>query len=721
MANGQWSMVNGQWKKAEADTASQQSPTEPNSPLTSHPSPLTSHPSHLMKYVRQRPRSRQLSPRKQPPVIFDSTLTSLTCQDLEQQLRNEGYLNASVSSSHQTRKRKTTVTYTLSLGEPYTIGSLRYEIADSAIAPIILSPVHSSGVLAAASPTTPPNSLLHEGMRFDVSSLDAERKRITTLLNDSGYYRFNKDYITYKADTTAGSKLIDLTLRLAAPTPHRRYWMRHITYNTLPLRHHVLEECTHLYSGQPYSTSGLQATYTHFGRLQAVKYTNITLQPVEGEWSMVNGQWSMGADSLDCDIQLQMNKPSTISFEPEGTNTAGDLGAAASLTYQNRNLFRGSEVFSIQLRGAYEAIKGLEGYSNQDFVEYSAEAKLQFPRFILSPLFSSSYSNNFNSRLNTTSEIALLFDMQDRPEFHRRLVSASWRYRWSLQGSPSRYQVDLLDLNYVFMPWISQTFRREYLDSDNNRNAILRYNYEDLFITKIGFRYSYANNVTALKTNIETSGNVLQLLSKTFGAEKDDLGHYRLFNIAFAQYVRGDFDISHTIHTGMTHQLVLHLGLGIAWPYGNSTVLPFEKRYFSGGANSVRGWSVRSLGPGRYKERDGRINFINQTGDMKLDLNAEWRARMFWKLSGALFVDAGNIWTLRDYKDQPGGQFKPSEFISQIAVAYGLGLRFNFDYFILRFDLGMKAVNPTHDPHYPIANPRFSRDHAFHFAVGLPF
>lgn len=275
------------------------------------------------------------------------------------------------------------------------------------------------------------------------------------------------------------------------------------------------------------------------------------------------------------------------------------------------------------------------------------------------------------------------------------------------------------------MPWISSTFRQEYLDNESNRNAILRYNYEDLFITKIGFGYSYSKGNVAVKTNIETSGNVLSLGSRLANAKKDDEGHYRLFNIAFAQYVKADIDLTRSFQIDANNQLVFHLGLGIAYPYGNSKVLPFEKRYFSGGANSVRGWSVRSLGPGKYKERDGRINFINQTGDMKLDLNAEYRTHLFWKLGGALFIDAGNIWTLRDYDIQPGGKFRLKDFPSQLAVSYGAGLRFNFDYFILRFDLGMKAINPAYEEedeeHYPILHPRFSRDYAFHFAVGLPF
>lgn len=688
----------------------------------------------LRNYVRQMPNSRWFSLYKLPlavyslsgrdstkwinrtlksmgeaPVVFDSLSSVQTCADLAQQLKNEGFLDAQVRLQVSTKGRKAKVEYLLQPGEPYFVDSIGYAIQDTTIARIL----SRQGASA---------SLLYKGMKFDVSQLDAERKRISTLLSDSGYYRFHKDYITYQADSISHSRLINLTLHLAPYqlpneeyVPHTRYWMRHINYgsgspgdNQIHLRQHVLQECTHLHSGSPYSASGLQNTYNHFGRLQAVKYTNITFKQVPD------------ADSLDCQILLQNNKPSTLSFQPEGTNTAGDLGAAASLTYQNRNLFRGSEVLSVQLRGAYEAIRGLEGYSNQNFVEYSAEAKLQFPRFI------SPFVNRRIRRLvNATSEVSLLYDMQDRPEFHRRLLSAAWRYKWSFPHRKDKFQVDVLDLNYVFMPWISETFHNEYLRNDNNRNAILRYNYEDLFITKIGFGYSITKGNTAFKSNIETSGNLLSLASRMWNAKKDELGHYQVFNIAFAQYVKCDLDLSHVLMIDKNNQLVFHAGLGVAYPYGNSTVMPFEKRYFSGGANSVRGWTVRSLGPGQYKEQDGRINFINQTGDMKLDLNAEYRTYLFWKFNGALFVDAGNIWTIRQYDEQPGGQFSFKDFPRQLAVSYGLGLRLNFDYFILRFDLGMKAVNPAYeaedDEHYPVLHPNFKRDYAFHFAVGLPF
>ena len=642
------------------------------------------------------------------PVLFDSLLARKSCEELQLALRNLGYLDAQVELYTNTKGKKLNAFYVLHPGGHYSIRNLEYDIQDSVIAHLLRNDLDKR--------------LLHEGMVFNVSALNEERSRLTSLLQNQGYYRFHKEFITYLADSVRESRQVDLTLRLSPyrtsnikDTLHTRYMIRGINYasgdvedTVIHLRERVLKENTMLTEGQPYSAEGLRNTYTHFGRLGAVRYTNINFQTIPD------------SAQLDMEVQVQTNKPSTLSFQPEGTNTAGDLGAAASLTYQNRNLFRGSETFSVQLRGAYEAIRGLEGYRNQDFVEYSVESRLTFPRFILPFL-----SREMRRRTIATSEVSLLFDTQNRPEFHRRVLSAAWRYRWKPQSRFDQYQFDLLDLNYIFMPWVSETFKNEYLQDNSNYNVILRYNYEDMFIMKTGFGYSYNNGRVAIKTNLETAGNLLNLGSKLFDAERDGDGHYRVFNIAYAQYVKGDVDFTYNLLPDYNDQLVFHCGLGIAYPYGNSSVLPFEKRYFSGGANSVRGWSVRSLGPGRYKGRDGNINFITQTGDMKLDLNLEYRTHLFWKFGGAVFVDAGNIWTIRDYEQQPGGQFKLMNIFSDLAVSYGLGLRLNFDYFIMRFDMGMKAVNPAYkteeEEHYAIIHPRMSRDFAFHFAVGLPF
>jgi len=638
------------------------------------------------------------------PVIYDMVQARLSCEDLRMAMCNMGYMNAIVDLETKVKGKKLNAIYTIHPNEPFLIRSFNYDIRDSLVAEVLEPHI---------SQTTSPR-------RFTVSGLDNERKRLTKILNDSGYYRFNKDFIGYTADSISGSKDVDVTLHLykyrknsyTTETLHPRYVIRKVNFigndsTGLHLRDKVLENTSAIEEGRYFCAADLQKTYNNFGRLGAVKYTDISFEEI------------LDSSMLDCNIRISSQKPNTISFQPEGTNTAGDLGVAASLTYQNRNVFRGAETFSIQVRGAFEAITGLEGYENHDYEEYGVEAKLQFPR-LLAPFL----SRNFKRQSTATSEVAVSWDLQNRPEFHRRVFSAAWKYRWSIPKRHTSYNLDVLDLNYVYMPWISPKFKEDYLDDVSSRNAILRYNYEDLFIMKIGFGVAYSDATQSLRANVETAGNLLNCLSGLFNMESNADGQYTLFNIAYAQYAKFDFDYSKSLRLDSRNKIVFHAGLGVAYPYGNSRILPFEKRYFSGGANSVRGWSVRELGPGKFRGTDGRIDFINQTGDLRLDLNAEYRTHLFWKFDGAAFVDAGNIWTLRAYEEQPGGQFRMSEFYKQIAMAYGLGLRLNFDYFIIRMDMGMKAVNPAYETsreHYPVLHPDFSRDFTFHFAVGMPF
>lgn len=649
--------------------------------------------------------NRMLKNIGEAPVVYDTVMAERSCEALRSAMSNMGYLHSEVELQTRRKGKKVRVTYILKSGEPYYLRNVRYDIADDSI----------RALLDADRQYT-----LRTGAPFTVERLDAERNRITNFLLENGYYKFNKDFIHFSADSARDSREIDLTLHLdkyrpnsnAPETLHPRYTIGTVSYasgdkGNIQLRPKVLQYNTAIIPGTPFSANALQKTYNNFARLKAIRYTNIKFSELPD------------TSVLDCDIQVSTNKPHTLSFQPEGTNTAGDLGAAASLTYENRNIFHGSELFSIELRGAFEAITGLEGYQNQDYEEYSVEAKLQFPRFVAPFL-----SKTFRRRSTASSELSVAWDLQNRPEFHRRVFSTAWRYRWAEPRHHVSYRFDLLDLNYVYMPWISATFKHDYLDSVSNRNAILRYNYEDLFIMKMGFGITYNNDKLALRANVETAGNLLGAFANMASFRKNDVGQHTLFNIAYAQYVKFDFDFTKQIRFDTHNVLALHGAFGIAYPYGNSTVLPFEKRYFSGGANSVRGWGVRELGPGKFKGTDGRIDFINQTGDMKLDLSAEYRTFLFWKFDGAAFIDAGNIWTLRSYAEQPGGQFKISEFYKQIAVAYGVGLRLNFGYFILRFDMGMKAINPAyenHKEHYAFLNPDFGRDFSFHFAVGLPF
>ncbi|MDR0962659.1 MAG: BamA/TamA family outer membrane protein [Mediterranea sp.] len=674
------------------------------------------------------------------PVIYSDVETERSRVEITKAVQNMGYMSAQVDAVRNVKGKKLKLSYWVNTGNPYIVRTLHYDIQDEKI----------KEYLRRDSVAT----LLSEGMLFDVNVLDKERQRITDYLHRNGYYRFNKEFITYTADTVRGTYQADLTMHLSPfrlraddePRPHPQYTIGEVSFITdydasstpavtetgdsihykgypiyyngkLFLRPKVLTDNLRITPGQLYAEQNVQRTYANFGRLPVLKYTSLRFaERQQGD-----------SAKLDVDVLLTKNKHQGISLEVEGTNSAGDLGAAVSVSYQNRNVFKGSESFLLKLRGAYEAVSGFQSSIGQDnYTEIGAETSINFPRFMFPFL-----TNNFRQRIRATTEFGLQYSYQLRPEFSRIVTSASWSYRWGSQSRRSQHRVDLLDINYLYMPYIDPDFKAKYLDND--QNYILKYNYEDRFILRTGYSFTYnsagyapVNNATVGNTytvrfNIESAGNLLYGISNLFATPKNSNGEYTFLNIPYAQYIKGDLDFAKNYVIDGRNSLAFHVGGGIAVPYGNASVVPFEKRYFSGGANSVRGWSVRSLGPGSFA---GSGNFLDQSGDIKLDFSLEYRTRLFWKFRGAVFVDAGNIWTIRNYDSQPGGQFRLDTFYKQIAVAYGVGLRLDLDFFILRFDGGMKAINPVYDSgkeRYPIFNPKFGRDFAFHFAVGYPF
>jgi len=714
-------------------------------------------PSSFTSYIRQNPNSKWFNLVKVPmhiyclsgkdstnsfnrmlrklgdaPVIYDSSIAEKSQKEIEKAVKNMGYMRARVHLDTEIKKKKLKVNYRIEAGRPYTIQHIAYHFDDATIYDFIEKDSASS--------------ILKAGMLFDVLALDNERQRITKLLQNNGYYKFNKDFIVYQADTVKNTFQVNLTMKLLpfrlkkedTPNKHQQYTVRKVNFvadgnlsdtlnhkgfqflyqDKLPIRPNTLVDFNYIQPQQIYKDEDVQKTYTSMGRLRALKYTHILFNEVAHKDSAL----------LDANIMLTKGKNQSLSFEIEGTNSAGDLGAAASLTFQHRNVFRGSETFTIKLRGAYEAITGLqEGYENDDYQEYGLETSLNFPEFKFPFL-----STEFKRKIRATSEVGIDFNSQKRPEFTRTLASASWGYRW-VDSKSSIHRFDLLDVNYVYVPWKSENFK-DYLANLSDHNSILIKSYEDQLIVRLGYTYLYnsANdrkhksprrNPYSIRVNLEEAGNLLYLASKTIHSAPKANEGYKMANIPFAQYVKGDFDFSQNLNIDDRNSLVFHIGVGIAYPYGNSQILPFEKRYFSGGPNSVRGWSVRSLGPGSYQGTNDNMSHINHTGDIKLDVNLEYRTHLFWKFKGAAFVDAGNIWNIRDYEGREEGTFRFKRFYKQLAVAYGLGIRFDLDYLIIRFDGGMKAINPmkTGKDKYPFIRPNFSRDFAFHFAVGYPF
>ncbi|MFI3239653.1 MAG: BamA/TamA family outer membrane protein [Bacteroidales bacterium] len=677
------------------------------------------------------------------PEIYDQSLAEASVSQLQKVLVNKGFMDAEVSydTIHDEKKRKLKVKYNITTNTPHQIKSISYEIDNDSLRKLIMAESDKFVVQ--------PNDL------FDRNKLEEERKQITLNLQDKGYYAFNKDYIVFLADTTENSNEVDLTLRVLPPVnsskipnynKHEEFYYRDVifvtNYNHLGgvqdnsfsaqdtityddykilydddryISEKVLTENCYFAPNKRYNTSDISKTYQAYGRLGIIKYININLIHVEGD---------DGKRYIDAYILLTKGKPHTVTLSLDGTNSEGDLGFGVGATYQNRNIGRGGEVLTTEFLASYQNLSGdLGGFINNNYSEYSGEVGVLFPKF-KAPLLSES----FKRKINASTQLTTAISYQQRPEYTRIIAGAGWEYIWSNRDNTQRQIFDLIDVSYIYLPETTDDFL------DDITNPLLLYSYEDHFIMKMGYTFYktnkrsstqfnpiYQDRIYTIRAAIETAGNLLYGISNMVGQERDN-GVYKIFGINYAQYVKFDSDFTYAYKFNPRNMLAFRAGAGVAIPYANSSILPFEKRFYGGGANGVRGWNVRTLGPGSYNSVNSVDYFIYQCGDIRFDASMEYRAKLFWVLELGAFIDAGNIWTIRDYEDQAGGVFTLSSFYKEIALAYGLGLRMDFTFFLLRFDLGIKAYNPAENEiKWPIFNPNFSRDATFHFSVGYPF
>lgn len=672
-----------------------------------------------------------------PPEIYDSLLTERSEREIMKMLANKGYLDASVKVNLQKKKKKVSVEYLITTNEPFRIASFGFNISNDSIRKIVYSDTASSAI--------------HVGNLLDRNVLEEERVRLTTRIRNAGYWGFNKDFINYTADTSAYSNDVDLQLNVLpqqlmekdgewTSRPHQTYHVNRVIFMTdydpmnltaLPaerdttlykgyeiisgkhpyLRNESLVENCFIRPGDRYSDRMVDATYTAYGRLRILKYVNIRFVQDPDKPGFLN-----------CYVLLTPGKNQSMQTELEGTNSAGDLGFAASLTYQHRNLFKGSEIFTAKLRGGYENLTGGVGSIVKDnYTEFGLETGLSFPKFMF-PFM----SDTFKRRVRANTEFKASYSYQHRPEYTRTIAGGGVKYNWLTHRSLYRHYLDLIDVSYVYLPYRSEAF----IDSIINKNPITYSSYKDHLITRTVYTFYRSNlnpairnlDIFTLRASGEVAGNVLYGLSNLFNMKKKD-GAYSVLGLRYEQYVKVDLDYAFTKVLSEKNSLAFHIAGGVGVPYGNSKILPFEKRYYAGGANSVRGWSVRTLGPGRYRSENPNLDYFNQCGDIRFDASVEYRTRLFWKLELAAFIDAGNVWTIRNYEAQPGGEFTLNSFYKEIALAYGLGVRFDFNYFILRLDMGMKAYDPSkinEDP-WVIKRPLSRDNYTMHFAVGYPF
>jgi hypothetical protein len=399
--------------------------------------------------------------------------------------------------------------------------------------------------------------------------------------------------------------------------------------------------------------------------------------------------------TLDSRIELSQKKVQFYQSEIAGTNSAGDLGIRGNLTYQNLNVFKGAEVLNLKFTGAIEALKNRSEGKYRSMKELGAETSIVFPKF-----FAPFRLEKFVKRYLPKTSVLLSFNYQSRPDYTRSIVNSSISYRW--KGNPYlTHTIWPLELNYVQI--YEDLSSEEFIDSI--KNTPLGYSFEDHMVNMARYGFELNNQTIGKRKdfffarfNIESAGNLVNVVKNLSGGEETGEPN-ELLNVPYFQYFRSDLDFSYHNVIDKQNTFVYHVFIGLGLPYGNSGAMPYEKKYYSGGPNSMRGWSTRDIGPGSYVEQDTLQSSVfyypNKSGDMKLEANIEYRFKVIWKMGGAIFLDMGNIWDIGEEEDRPGADFSWNRFYKEVGIGTGFGARFDFSFFLLRLDFGIKLRDPS--------------------------
>jgi outer membrane protein assembly factor BamA len=667
------------------------------------------------------------------PVIYDPYLTKKSKEQIQSYVFSKGYFDGIVTDTVKTANKKSDVLYNVDLYRPYTIRNLKYEIADSNIKNLCFFDSVNCEIV--------------RGKPYDVDVLQAERTRFERFIRDHGFYGFSNDYIAYKIDSTVGNRQVDIKynvrnfsgvdpngritsgpfaiyslknvyiypdylpnealergeayLKSLDTTFYRGYYF--VTSRKVPeVKYDLIIQSLFLSAGSVYNVTSTEQTQAHLLSLKIYRLVNINYNDSKDNENIKGIELK-----LDCNIQLTLLSQQSYKIELEGTNSAGNLGGALNLVYQHKNLFHGAELFSTKLKGAYAA------YAQKDLPlssteEYGLETSLRLPKFMI-PFVR---LEGFVTKYNPYTTFLAGYDYQKLPKYTRTIANVTFGYNWKA-GSYQEHIFNPIQFNVVKYPFIDSVYKQTILSSRYQIGSFMD-------ILTLGGNYSYIFNNQKIKNarhywflrfNFETSGNFLSALYSLAGAKKqaDSTGlisgpfkkdystSYHLFGQSFAQYVRTDIDLSYNFKFNDLSSIVYRGYFGIGVPYGNSKAVPIEKQYFSGGANGIRAWQVRSLGPGSYNPKppgDTSKVFLNETGDIKLEANAEYRYKLFWIIEGAVFIDVGNIWSIKKDPAREGAEFRLNKFYKDIAVGTGTGFRFDFKFVIARVDIGMKLRDP---------------------------
>lgn len=688
------------------------------------------------------------------PIILDTNLVNDGAINVLQYLQSKGYYNAKIDDSIYYHGKKADVYYSISANVPYRVRNLTYSIEDTVIQRLI----KSDSV----------NCLISRKQLFDTDLLQNERSRIESYLRNNGYYNFSKDFVTFSADTSAGNHKVDVLLMIRNPmlvdsegkrisTNFKRYKIKRVfiypNYDPIvflskkrELDTVILNDIQYIFPDDPgvklsvvynanfirpglmFSNDIVQRSQNNLNLLKLYKFVNISFAENAEKSEAVKfdlfQESQPDPDSLlygylDCHIQLSQHTLQSYQVELVGTNTTGSLGAEGNLNYQHKNLFRGAEVFDIKLRGLIESAQQKLNLNNT--LEIGGSLGLSIPKF-LGP-FS---SNDFFIRNAVKTQITASYSFQRRPDYTRTIASMTYGYSWKSSKYVTQ-NFNPVEINAITIPVISESFQQEI------ENTFLEYSYINQIVTVSSYSFVFNNqnlqklgSYTYLRYNLELSGNALSLSFSALNRPKASDGTYQILNTSFSQFIRSDINFTYHQVVDQNNTFAYRLFLGVGYPYGNSKALPFEKKYFSGGANGIRAWQARALGPGSYYTTGE--TYPNRTADIKLEANLEYRFKVFWQLEGAIFFDAGNIWSLPGIDTREGTIFKFDKFYKQIALGSGLGIRVNLGFFTLRTDFGYKVYDPSVNPDakfrpwVPFQQKfMWKEDVNFNFGIGYPF
>lgn len=656
------------------------------------------------------------------PVLMSWVNPELRTSVAQSVLRNHGYLGGTVSYMVEQQKnpKKAKIAYTVNMNELSTVDTLEYVNFPSLSDSLIRLHVDEARI--------------KPGDPFDVSALDAERSRLSTLFRNNGFYYYQPSYASYLADTLAVPGKVHLRLQLADNIPaaanHKWYIGKMkvnimkqsmeqlrdtFTYRRLtlafngrkpPIRARLLLRHLRLLPKQQFSYDAYMESADRLSN--SGQYSSV-------QFAFTPQDTTALCDTLDMTVSCVLNKPYEAYVETNYSNKInGRTGPEIVVGFKKKNAFRGGEVIDLNLHGAYEWQTNGQG-SDYNSYEYGTDLSVSFPRMIVPFLKPYRYYNTPNTTVRASTNVV------NRPGYFKmHTASGDWTYKWQ-PTDRKKHEFSPLTIKYQHLTYATHKF-----DSIMYANPYLYATMQDIFIPKMIYSFTYTSpkkyrnpiywNITASE-----SGNILSLGYMAAGKKWGDEGK-EMFKNAYAQFFKIESDFTKTWATGLKSQLVGHINVGLVYSYGNMKATPYSEQFYVGGANSIRAFPVRSVGPGSYYTDVARLSYLDQTGDMKFLANLEYRFNLFGNLYGAAFIDAGNVWGLKDDGYRSGARFKLKNIAKEMALGTGVGVRYDLEFLILRLDWGVGLHMPYDtgkSGYYNIR--RFKDSHSLHLAVGYPF